>query len=32
MELLPTTNADGRGVVPMTEAQKYHYETANQAV
>ena len=26
MELLPTTNADGRDVVPMTGAQKYLFD------
>ena len=26
MELLPTTNADGRDVIPMTEAQKYLFD------
>ena len=26
MELLPTTNADGRAVIPMTEAQKYLFD------
>ena len=26
MPLLPTTNADGRDVVPMTEAQKYLFD------
>ena len=26
MDLLPTTNADGRDVVPMTEAQKYLFD------
>ena len=26
MELLPTTNADGRDVVPMTPAQKYLFD------
>ena len=26
MELLPTTNADGRDVVPMSEAQKYLFD------
>lgn len=26
MDLLPTTNADGRDVIPMTEAQKYLFD------
>ncbi len=26
MELLPTTNADGRAVIPMTEAQQYLFD------
>ena len=26
MPLLPTTNADGREIVPMTEAQKYLFD------
>ena len=26
MPLLPTTNADGRDVIPMTEAQKYLFD------